>query len=490
MLSAASLRHSLSTRLFRLTVAIVLAVEVLIFVPEIAHERQSWLQDRMDDAHTAVLAAAENGGQTLSPGGVQQLLQLAGCESIRLDRPGEPPLILATRKRLTTARTVVLGDEDFLSGAVHALQALTMESGGLLRVVGPASASDGDHIQYIARTRHESQALRRFARAYVWVSLITACLTGAMLYLAVWLVLVRPIRRVIARIVAFRAAPQRADDVPGPDAEAKDELAVTERELAAMQQELRDALWRNARLAALGAAVARITHDLRSLLAPALLTAERLEKHPDPAVQRSGVLLVRTVDRAMDVVRRTLDFAREGPPPLELAPVALALLVDEAAEAARSPGRSFVLQNQVPLTLLVEADRNQFFRVLANLLRNAADAGARSARVSAHAMGGTAIIDIADDGPGLPDTVRATLFHPSTRSTRHAGVGLGLAIARDLTLAHGGEIALAATGPDGTVFRITLRVAREQSAENLERQAPPSHGPISPGIAPTASADV
>ena len=68
---------------------------------------------------------------------------------------------------------------------------------------------------------------------------------------------------------------------------------------------------------------------------------------------------------------------------------------------------------------------------------------------AAEAGRGTATIDVADDGPGLPDAVRATLFRPFARSTRHDGAGLGLAIARDLTLAHGGEIALASSGPRG-----------------------------------------
>ena len=87
-----------------------------------------------------------------------------------------------------------------------------------------------------------------------------------------------------------------------------------------MQHELRAALWRNARLAALGTVVAKVSHDLRGILTPALLTAERLQLNPDPRVQRAGEMLAQAVDRATDLVRRTLDYAREGPPPLELAP--------------------------------------------------------------------------------------------------------------------------------------------------------------------------
>jgi signal transduction histidine kinase len=481
---AASLRHSLSTRLLRLTIGIVLAVEVLIFVPEITHEREAWLRDRMDDAHTAALAAAQP-GTPATPLKTTELLRLAGCTWIRLDRPGLPPVILGAATPPPAARVVKLPEEGLMAGAMHALRVLAVDRPTMVRVIDDHISPRGSTLAYVTNTHRETQALRRFARGYVWVSLITASLTGMMVYIAVWLLLVRPMRRVIARIVAFRAAPQNSVNSPLPRRLAKDELAVTERELAAMEQELRDALWRNARLAALGNAVERISHDMRAILAPVLLAAERLQTHADPAVQRTGAMLLRTVDRATDLINRTLDFSRQGPPVLELAPVALALLVDEAAEAARAPSRSFAVKNQVPLTLLVEADRNQFFRVLANLLRNAADAGARSTQVSARAADGMAVIEVADDGPGLPAAVRATLFHPATRSTRHEGVGLGLAIARDLTLAHGGEITLASSGPEGTVFHITLRLARESLAE------PDARGTAHlPGIAPTAQADV
>ena len=233
------------------------------------------------------------------------------------------------------------------------------------------------------RAHDETAALRRFARDFVWVSLAVACLTGALVYVAVALLLVRPMRRLIGSIAAFRAAPERSLplDPRRVSVLANDEMAVAGRELAAMQD---GAARRAVAQRAPGRAGQRGGAD-----------QPRPARHPDPgaadggtaaepsgqAVQRAGDVLLRTVDRATDLVRRTLDFAREGPPPLDLAPVALAPLVDEAGEAARaaSAGRS-PCATRCRRTLLVEADRNQFFRVLANLLRNAADAGARSAR--------------------------------------------------------------------------------------------------------------
>jgi signal transduction histidine kinase len=66
------------------------------------------------------------------------------------------------------------------------------------------------------------------------------------------------------------------------------------------------------------------------------------------------------------------------------------------------------------------------------------------------------LIDVADNGPGIPESIRARLFQPFAGSARQGGSGLGLAIARDLARAHGGDIELVCTGADGTRFRIDI----------------------------------
>jgi signal transduction histidine kinase len=326
--------------------------------------------------------------------------------------------------------------------------------------------------------------LQDFARDFAILSLLIAGVTGGLVYLAVLLLLVRPMRRITGSIAAFRADPERTTPLDPDDLTvlAHDEISVAGRELAAMQHELRGALWRNARLAALGTVVAKVSHDLRGILTPALLSAERLQLNADPRVRRAGEVLVQAVDRAADLVRRTLDYAREGPPPLELAPVALAPLVSEAAETARAPGGTLRLNNAVDPAILVRADRIHMFRVLTNLLRNAVEAGARSIHVTACHNSPTLAIEIADDGPGLPDPVRADLFRPFAGSARRGGTGLGLAIARDLMVAHGGDIELVDTGATGTTFRLTLRTA--------DAEQPSEPAPNGARIAPAAPADV
>jgi signal transduction histidine kinase len=201
------------------------------------------------------------------------------------------------------------------------------------------------------------------------------------------------------------------------------------------------------------------------VLTPVLLQADRLGKHADPSVRRTGESLVRAVERAIDLVHRTLDFARDGPPPPMLASIRLRALVTEAADSVRGTVALLELDNRIPVDQEVEADRNHLFRVLANLLRNAAEAGAHRVRARVREDGDMLAIELADDGPGLPEMVRANLFRPFTSTHRAGGSGLGLAIARDLMLAHGGDIGLIATGPGGTTFRLTLKLTERVDRE-------------------------
>jgi signal transduction histidine kinase len=250
-----------------------------------------------------------------------------------------------------------------------------------------------------------------------------------------------------------------------------DEMAVAGRELAYMQQELREALWRNARLAALGSAVAQVSHDLRNILSSAMLAADRLSACEDPAIRRSGEVLVRSIERALEIARRTLDYAREGPPALVRAPFALAHLIDELRETALTGMPASLIVADLPPGLTLEADREQIFRIFTNLLRNAFEAGARRVIINARVGEHDLEIDIADDGPGLPEAVRRNLFRPFAVSSRRGGSGLGLAIARDLARAHGGELVLVKTDESGTTFRLSLPLAM---VSGFRPSSPPS----------------
>ena len=106
----------------------------------------------------------------------------------------------------------------------------------------------------------------------------------------------------------------------------------------------------------------------------------------------------------------------------------------------------------------MRADRDLLYRVFVNLGRNAFEAGATTVTVRSHANGSCFEVDVADNGPGVPQAVAAQIFRPFATGGRAGGAGLGLAIARDLVRIHGGDIALAETSAAGTTFRFTLPV--------------------------------
>src|SRR6266851_3515012 len=148
--------------------------------------------------------------------------------------------------------------------------------------------------------------------------------------------------------------------------------------------------------------------------------------------------------------------SREGTPPLVPRRFPLASLIDEVAPDLGLSEEGMAIECAIPPDLMIEADRDQLYRVLLNLARNAVEAGAHRLRFAAARENEAIVIEVTDDGPGLPPKAQDNLFRPFFGSARPGGSGLGLAIARELTRAHGGELTLVSTTGNGTVFRLTM----------------------------------
>jgi signal transduction histidine kinase len=463
------LRRSLSVRLLLLVVGLVVVTEIVLMIPSFSRDRRVILREKALEAYIAALSAAATFD---SPALAQrdELLRASGIETIRLRDQRGTTLIQAGDPTIRPDKTFDLRDETALQSLTRGFIAATASKDALVEIIDDAPFKPGAVIEFVMHRAPLTQALQELDGPDAWQTMVVASTVGVVLYLALLVLLIRPMRRLTSSIAAFRADPEHGVplDPRAVTGVRDDEISVAGRELAAMQRELRAALWRNSRLAALGTVVAKVSHDVRGVLTPVLLQADRLRKHADPAVRRTGDSLVQAVDRAIDLVHRTLDFARDGPPPPLLGAIRLRSLVAEAAESVRGPVVGCELDNRIPADQEVEADRNHLFRVLVNLLRNATEAGARRVRVRVREDGDVLMIELADDGPGLPDMVRANLFRPFTSTQRTGGSGLGLAIARDLMLAHGGDIGLVSTGPAGTTFRLTLKMTERTYRETQE----------------------
>ncbi|HYM99153.1 MAG TPA: HAMP domain-containing sensor histidine kinase, partial [Aestuariivirgaceae bacterium] len=258
-----------------------------------------------------------------------------------------------------------------------------------------------------------------------------------------------------------------------------------ERELHDMQTQLAALLQQKSRLAALGLAVSKVSHDLRNMLASAQLISDRLAMVNDPTVQKFVPKLIASLDRAIEFCLQTLKFGRaeEAPPRRER--INLKPLIEEIVESTAIQASSqVVLFNDVATDLVIDADRDHLFRILMNLTRNAVEVLEQSfadrsenegtVRLSAHRSETTVVIAVKDNGPGIPQRARDHLFEAFQGSARPGGIGLGLVIAGELARAHGGEIKLAQSNSSGTEFWVVIpdRLTALKAGRRGERQGP------------------
>ncbi|HCK84741.1 MAG TPA: hypothetical protein DHW63_09580 [Hyphomonadaceae bacterium] len=201
------------------------------------------------------------------------------------------------------------------------------------------------------------------------------------------------------------------------------------------------------------------------MLATAQLVADRLKQSEDPAVRQLAPRLERTIDRAAGLAASTLKYGRADEAPPRLQRVIVAEAAEEAAAEALV-GFAMDYRADIETGLACMADPDHLHRVLSNLVRNAAQAMKDHARaekavtVRGILVDGRCEIDVIDHGPGVPEKLRARLFEPFVSAAPEAGgAGLGLAIARELTLAMGGNLELARSGAEGATFRVTLPAA-------------------------------
>jgi signal transduction histidine kinase len=460
--------HSLSGRLLLLTVLYVMVSEVLIFVPSIGRYYRDQLDNRIETAEIAILPFTELRGEQLSAGLRRELLLRAGAIAVMLERPDQHELFLVDEMPNHVDLTVDLRKIGVLGGMYQALDCLFEGDDRILHVLAPTRIKNAETVEVIVGEAPIRTLVLAFARRLLVEALLISLATAVLVFLSLYLVAVRPIARLTRAMIAFRDNPEDPSRIVMAS-NRRDEIGRAERELAAMQGDLYGSLRQKARLAALGAAVAKIQHDLRNILASAQLASDRLAKIDDPVVQRLAPRLVASLDHAVSLATNTLRYGRADENPPQRRRVILAPLIDEAVEASLSnetSARAIAISNQVDPAMDASADPEQLYRIVLNIVRNAAQV------VSGRPEGAIAItakrelrqtaIDIADNGPGIPKAVQERLFQPFALSGRPGGSGLGLAIARDLARAHGGDVTLVATASTGTVFRITIPDRKEQ----------------------------
>jgi two-component system NtrC family sensor kinase len=322
-----------------------------------------------------------------------------------------------------------------------------------------------------AGERYEARAV-----AMTVVLALAAALVGG---IVLWLVqrTLRPLRLLCesAREVARGNYRERVA------ADSPDEVGALGREFNAMAAALAEReqrLRRSEQLAAVGKLAAQITHEVRNPLTSIGLNAELLsDEFVDHGSEGYKVAqaIVREVDRLTEITEQYLRFARLPAPRFESTSVndlvrSLLLFLGEELQN-RGVRVELVLQEALPL---VDLDDNQLRQTLLNLIRNAAEAmdsvpiEARQLRLQTRTIDlgqlagskRSVAIDVLDHGPGIPPELLRQIFEPFF-TTKKGGTGLGLALAQEVVIRHGGELQVISpvptlVPPTGTCFTIEL----------------------------------
>jgi signal transduction histidine kinase len=448
--------YGLSARLLVLTAIFVMAAEVLIFLPSVARFRIDWMNEKISAAHLAILSLEATPDHMISDDLKTELLHHAGVHAIVISKP--PVRRMLTVDQPPPAQGVYdLRSDLWYRWIADTVRVLVGPEHEVIRIVG-VSPQDGDStIEILLDAGDLYEQMLTYGERILALSAIISLITAAMVYLSLHWLIIRPMRRLTEDVIGFRRAPADPTRAITPT-QRRDEIGIMQRELSTMENAVRSAMRQQMRLAALGSAVAKINHDLRNILTTAQLVSDRLADSTDANVRHMAPMAVSSIDRAVRLCSQTLDYARDEMPAPVRTRFALATLVDDVGQVVLLLTENRAQwQNQVPVTFELDADRDQMFRVLVNLGRNAAEAGATYVRIRTTLKGADrAIIEITDDGPGLPPKAKEKLFTPFAGSARPGGTGLGLAIARELIQTHGGTLTLARSDAEGTVFRIEL----------------------------------
>ncbi|WP_421905571.1 sensor histidine kinase [Mameliella sp.] len=452
--------NSLSGRFLILTIIFVMVAEVLIFVPSVARFREDYLLARLERAQIASLALLAD--EMIEPELEKELLDNAGVFNVVLRRDEIRQLMLSSPIPGEVTQTFDLRDAMAWVLMRDAILCLVDPEMQVIRVIGDPLRDGGELIEVTMDSAPLRSAMIDYGLRILLLSAAISIITAGLLFLAVRSLLVKPIKGVVGHIGAYAEAPEDARRIITPSATVR-ELREAEESLQSLQTQLTQALRQKDRLAQLGGAVARVSHDLRNILTSAQLFTDRIEMSEDPAVKRMAPKLVNSITRAVSLCESTLAFGRAEEPAPVMTLFNLAELTNEVLEAERlAIGEADVsLSEDIPAGLMVRGDPEQIYRALSNMVRNARQAIVATSQsgeinIAARIEDADWVITVTDTGPGLPPKARDHLFQPFQGGVRKGGSGLGLAIVAELVRGHGGNLRLARTDETGTCFEIRL----------------------------------
>ena len=264
---------------------------------------------------------------------------------------------------------------------------------------------------------------------------------------------------------------------------------------SAMRHEIREtnrALVESERLATIGRMASSVSHDFRHYLAAIYANAEFLASgRLSPSESAEIFAEVRNaVLGTTDMIESLLIFSRTGSN-LRRAPELIAALVERAAALARAhpdaEGVSIETQYGDPTESAALVDGKQIERAIFNLILNACqslrargEAPHIAIAVEAHEV--SVIVNVIDNGSGVPESIRNSLFEPFVSEGKQKGTGLGLTLASRVAAEHGGEVTLLSSRPGETIFQMRIARGLPAPVTNVVMDSENHHGHVHENI--------
>jgi signal transduction histidine kinase len=361
-----------------------------------------------------------------------------------------------------------------LSGTPQGPSTVELGNARFLAAAEDLSATATSPLQLVVLKSFEpaEQSISRIDRMILFAGFI-ALLTGTALMIVLSRLVTRPLEELSRSVIAFGVGDGEYR-IPRYGTHEVRQLSTC---FAGMRKEIQQAhhaLLESERLATIGRMASSVSHDLRHYLAAIYANSEFLASDRLSPKERAEIFadIRAAVLGTTDMIESLLIFSRTGAS-FRKSPELMAPLLERAAALMRShpdaEGVTLVTHCGCPADIEAVVDGKQIERAIYNLLLNACQSArcfGTTARVSItlEEQERNIIVNVTDNGGGVPDRIRKSLFEPFVSEGKQKGTGLGLTLAHCIAVEHGGNVVLLSSRPGETIFQ--MKVARELEMQN------------------------
>ena len=361
-----------------------------------------------------------------------------------------------------------------LSGMPRGPAAVNLGNAQFLSATEDLSATATSPLQLVVLKSFEpaERSIDRIDRM-VLVAGLLALLSGTMLMIVISRLVTRPLEELSRSVRAFGLG-DVGHRVPRYGTREVRQLSTAFARMRSEIQKANQKVLESERLATIGRMASSVSHDLRHYLAAIFANSEFLASDRFSAKERAEIFgdIRAAVNGTTDMIESLLIFSRTGAGSRR-SPELMATLLERATALIRAhpdaEGVAIETRYVDPAETGIVVDGKQVERAIFNLLLNACQS-VRTLGDAAHVSAilevreKNMIVNVIDNGGGVPEKIRKSLFDPFVSEGKHKGTGLGLTLAHCIAVEHGGEVVLLSSRPGETIFQ--MKVARELSMQD------------------------